>query len=84
MDGPGLAAGDLVFAQDVLVYLLFRFAPGIPPETTVRSVDVLGLEGDAASHACESGCDGRDRDDSSLRREKGSLEIGCAPREQPG
>src|SRR5690348_13480537 len=66
MAGAGLAAGDLVPAQDILVHLLFHFAPGIAPQAAIRSVDVLGLEGDAASNACESGRDGGSRNDPAL------------------
>ena len=59
--GPVLAARDLVPAQDILVHLPVHSAPGITPEAAFRSVDVLGVEGNAASDARESGRDGRNR-----------------------
>jgi len=52
--------------KDVCFYLFLYFIAGFAPQTTFRSVDVLGLEVDASTGAPES-----DRN----RRRRGGMEM---------
>src|SRR5208283_1447755 len=56
MAGTCLATRGLVFPEDLFLHLRLHFGAGIASQTSLRSTNVLRLEGDAAVDSSEPAC----------------------------